>query len=118
GASNLAAPTSAQPATARVDPRSPDARDAALAAQTSVQPAAARVDPRSPDARDAARAAAGVSPSASVQPAAAAPAAITVTEHSSQTLAIVFSACALAIALLAVGFVAVSRRPRPRWNAP
>ncbi|MCW3065705.1 MAG: hypothetical protein JWN32_2877, partial [Solirubrobacterales bacterium] len=39
GASNLAAPTSAQPATARVDPRSPDARDAALAAQTSVQPA-------------------------------------------------------------------------------
>jgi hypothetical protein len=39
-------------------------------------------------------------------------------EGGSQTLALVFSSVALLIALLAVGFVAVSRRPRPRWTAP
>jgi hypothetical protein len=43
---------------------------------------------------------------------------ITVEEHGSQTLAIVFSGFALLIALMAVGFVAISRRPRPRWTAP
>ena len=43
---------------------------------------------------------------------------ITVEEHGSQTLAIVFSASALFMALLAVGIVAVARRPRPRWSAP
>jgi hypothetical protein len=30
----------------------------------------------------------------------------------------VFSACALLVALLAVGFVAVFGRPRQRWTAP
>jgi hypothetical protein len=43
---------------------------------------------------------------------------ITVEERGSQTLAIVFSASALGLALLAVGFTAVARRPRPRWTAP
>jgi hypothetical protein len=101
-----------------VDLRSPDARDAAIAAQTPVQAPVSRADPRSPDARDAARSAVTTSAPASAQAPAASPAVVTVTEHSSQTLAIVFSACALLIALLAVGFIAVSRRPRPRWNAP
>ena len=43
---------------------------------------------------------------------------VTAEEGSSQTLAIVFSASALMIALLSAGFVAVARRPRPRWTAP
>jgi hypothetical protein len=43
---------------------------------------------------------------------------VNVHEGGSDTLAIVFSAGALFTALLAVGFVAISRRQRPRWTAP
>jgi len=95
------------------DLRSPDARDAALVAQPAVV-----VDLRAPDTRDAAR---GVTTAAQSVPApasASAPTVVTVEEHGGQTLAIVFSACALLVALLAVGFVAVFRRPRQRWTAP
>jgi hypothetical protein len=129
----VAAPTAV--AATWEDLRSPDARDAALAAEKESQSAAdqeiyvnpstglasgagsASQDLRSPDTRDAAR---GIT-TGSVQ--APAPAAverrtvIAVEEGSSQTLAIVFSACALFIALLSVGFVAMARRPRPRWTA-
>jgi hypothetical protein len=100
------------------DLRSPDARDAALSAQQSAQPAATRRDLRSPDARDAAR---GITTGSVAVPASATVerrTVVAVEENGSQTLAIVFSACALLVALLSVGFVAVSRRPRPRWTAP
>jgi hypothetical protein len=117
------------------DLRSPDARDAALAAEKAansesdsqiyVNPStgfasgggAASQDLRSPDTRDAARGitTGSVSPPA---PAAAEPRpVIQVEEDSSQTLAIVFSATALLIALMSVGFVALARRPRTRWTA-
>jgi hypothetical protein len=43
---------------------------------------------------------------------------IAVEERGSQTLAIVFSVSALILALLALGFTALARRPRPRWTAP
>jgi len=111
----LAAEQAAQPTPGPVDLRSPDARDAALPAEQAAQPAAGPVDLRSPDARDAAR---GVTTGS--QPVAApvpTPTVISVEEHGSPTLAIVFSSTALLIALLAVGFVAVSRRPRARWSA-
>jgi hypothetical protein len=118
------------------DLRSPDARDAALAAENASQSAPdqeIRVSPstgfasgagtapqdlRSPDARDAAR---GIT-TGSVSAPAPAPAethtVIAVEENGSQTLAIVLAGSALLIALLAAGFVAVARRPRPRWTAP
>lgn len=100
------------------DLRSPDARDAALAAEQQAQSAAASRDLRSPDARDAARGITTGSQSAPTPAPVEARTVIAVEEHGSQTLAIVFSASALLIALLAVGFVAITRRPRPRWTAP
>ena len=111
----VAAEQRAEPVTYS-DLRSPDARDAAVAAE---QPGRVTyTDLRSPDTRDAAR---GITPGSRSAPVAA-PATprtvVSVEEGGSQTLAIVFSSTALLIALLAVGFVAVSRRPRPRWTAP
>jgi hypothetical protein len=109
----VAAPTAA--AQTSQDLRSPDARDAA---QATGQQAAGYSDLRSPDARDAAR---GITTASQPAPAPApvdSRTVITVEEHGSQTLAIVFSGFALLIALMAVGFVAISRRPRPRWTAP
>jgi hypothetical protein len=94
------------------DLRSPDARDAAPA----VVLAPARIDLRSPDARDAALVAvSGTSTSpatVTVQPT-----VVPVVDHGSQTLAIVLSSTALFLALTAVGFAAIYRRPRPRWSA-
>jgi hypothetical protein len=106
-----AALATAQPP-ARTDLRSPDTRDAALAA---AQPPA-RTDLRSPDTRDAALAATGT-PSTPPSPVAVQPTVIPVIDHGSQTLAIVFSSTALVLALAAVGFAAVYRRPRTRWSA-
>jgi hypothetical protein len=100
------------------DLRSPDARDAALAAQSEAQAGAAARDLRSPDARDAARGITPGSVSAPAPPPVETRTVIAVEERGSQTLAIVFSATALLIALLAVGFIAVARRSRPRWTAP
>jgi hypothetical protein len=129
----VAAPTAV--AATWEDLRSPDARDAALAAEKESKSAAdqeiyvnpstglassagsASRDLRSPDARDAAR---GITPGSVSAPAPAAVerrTVVAVEEGSSQTLAIVFSACALFIALLSVGFVAMARRPRARWTA-
>ncbi len=113
----LAAERQAQSAAAARDLRSPDARDAALASQQAAQPSAGYRDLRSPDARDAARGITTGSVSAPA-PVAVERTVVTVEEGSSQTLAIVFSASALLIALLSVGFVAVARRPRTRWTAP
>jgi hypothetical protein len=97
---------------AGTDLRSPDARDAAVVAATPP----VRIDLRSPDARDAALAAvSGTSTSpatVTVQPT-----VVPVVDHGSQTLAIVLSSVALFLALAAVGFAAVYRRPRPRWSA-
>jgi hypothetical protein len=110
----LAAQQAAQAGSAPQDLRSADTRDAALAAQASSGPQ----DLRSPDAREAAR---GITTGSRSVPAPAPVeprTVVTVEEGGGQTLAIVFSACALFIALLAVGFVALSRRPRPRWTAP
>jgi hypothetical protein len=100
------------------DLRSPDARDAALAAQSEAQAGAATRDLRSPDTRDAARGITPGSVSAPAPPPVETRTVIAVEERGSQTLAIVFSATALLVALLAVGFVAVARRSRPRWTAP
>jgi hypothetical protein len=100
------------PAVPSQDLRSPDTRDAALAA---AQPPA-RTDLRSPDTRDAALAATGT-PSTPPSPVAVQPTVIPVIDHGSQTLAIVFSSTALVLALAAVGFAAVYRRPRTRWSA-
>ena len=107
-----AALTAAPPA-ASTDLRSPDARDAALAAA----PPAASTDLRSPDARDAALAAESGTPSTPPSPVAVQPTVVPVVDHGSQTLAIVFSSVALFLALAAVGFAAIYRRPRPRWSA-
>ena len=117
------------------DLRSPDARDAALAAEEAAKPEAdsqiyvnpstgfasgagsASQDLRSPDTRDAA---AGITTGSVPAPAPLAVerrTVVTIDESSSQTLAIVFSASALLIALMSVGFVALARRPRPRWTA-
>ena len=108
----------AEPAAGNEDLRSPDARDAALASQQAAQPSAGYRDLRSPDARDAARGITTGSVSAPTPVAVERRTVVTVEEGSSQTLAIVFSASALLIALLSVGFVALARRPRPRWTAP
>jgi len=103
----------AEQPSAPTDLRSPDARDAALVA---AQPSAP-TDLRSPDARDAALAAATGTQSAPASSVVVEPTVVPVVEHGSQTLAIVFSGTALFIALLAVGFAAIYRRPRPRWSA-
>jgi hypothetical protein len=103
-----------QPAVVAVDLRAPDTQDAALA----TQPAVVAVDLRAPDTQDAARGVTTASQSVPAPAPASAPTVITVEQQGSQTLAIVFSASALLIALLAVGFVAVFRRPRQRWTAP
>ena len=95
------------------DLRSPDARDAALTAA----PPAASTDLRSPDARDAGLAAESGTPSTPPSPVAVQPTVVPVVDHGSQTLAIVFSSVALFLALAAVGFAALYRRPRPRWSA-
>jgi hypothetical protein len=95
------------------DLRSPDTRDAALAAE----PAPARTDLRSPDTRDAALAAESGTPSTPPSPVAVQPTVVPIVDHGSQTLAIVFSSTALFLALAAVGFAALYRRPRPRWSA-
>jgi hypothetical protein len=100
-------------ASATYDLRSPDARDAALAAAQPLAP----TDLRSPDARDAALAAAAGTQSAPPSSVVVEPTVVPVVEHGSQTLAIVFSSTALFIALLAIGFAAIYRRPRPRWSA-
>ena len=94
------------------DLRSPDARDAAPTAA----PPAASTDLRSPDARDAALAAVNGTP-ASPATVTVQPTVVPVVDHGSQTLAIVFSSVALFLALAAVGFAALYRRPRPRWSA-
>ena len=100
------------------DLRSPDARDAALAAQQQARSSVVYRDLRSPDARDAA-----TEPTTGSQPTST-PAPIetrtvvAVEGRGSQTLAIVLSGVALALALLAVGFTALARRTRPRWTAP
>jgi hypothetical protein len=100
------------------DLRSPDARDAALAGQQPSGSDVASRDLRSPDARDAANGVAtGSQPTATAAPTETRT-VIAVEERGSQTLAIVFSAIALVLALLAVGFTALARRPRPRWSAP
>ena len=101
------------PAVQTQDLRSPDARDAALTAA----PPAASTDLRSPDARDAALAAESGTPSTPPSPVAVQPTVVPVVDHGSQTLAIVFSSVALFLALAAVGFAALYRRPRPRWSA-
>ena len=108
----------AEPVAGNEDLRSPDARDAALASQQAAQPSARYRDLRSPDVRDAARGITTGSVPAPTPVAVERRTVVTVEEGSSQTLAIVFSASALLIALLSVGFVAVARRPRPRWTAP
>jgi len=95
------------------DLRSPDARDAALA----TAPAPAQADLRSPDARDAALAAETGTTSTPPSPVALQPTVVPVVDHGSQTLAIVLSSTALFLALAAVGFAALYRRPRPRWSA-
>ena len=100
------------PPPARSDLRSPDARDAAVAAATPP----VRIDLRSPDARDAAL---GASSGTSTSPATVSvqPTVVPVVDHGSQTLSIVLSSVALFLALAAVGFAALYRRPRPRWSA-
>jgi hypothetical protein len=108
-----AAALAAEQPPASIDLRSPDARDAASAA---AQPPAS-IDLRSPDARDAARAAASGTASEPVSAVPAQPTVVSVVEDDSQTLAIVLSSVALFLALVAVGFAALYRRPRPRWSA-
>jgi hypothetical protein len=100
------------------DMRSPDARDAASTAQQATQPSIGYRDLRSPDARDAAEGMTTGSQSVPVPAPVDSRTVIAVEDGGSGTLAIVFSACALFIALLAVGFIALSRRPRPRWTTP
>jgi hypothetical protein len=114
----VAAERAARPAPTYRDLRSPDVRMAAVAAERAARPALTSRDLRSPDARDAARGTTTGSQSVPEPAPAALPTVIAVEEHGSQTLAIVFSASALLLALLAVGFVAVSQRPRSRWSAP
>jgi hypothetical protein len=132
-ACSLALVASAPGAASDTDLRSPDAREAALAAQQPpasidlrspdsrelaivVQQPPASVDLRSPDARDATSQVASGSASTptSVAPQ---PTVIPVVDHGSQTLAIVFSSTALVIALVAIAFALLYRRPRPRWSA-
>jgi cytoskeletal protein RodZ len=108
----VGAPTAA--AVTGEDFRSPDARDAAVVAHQS---SVSSRDLRSPDARDAT-----TEPTTGSQPASApvpieTHTVLAVEERGSQTLSIVLSGLALAMALLALGIVAVARRPRPRWTA-
>src|SRR5215217_4127635 len=94
-------------ASAQTDPTS-DADRSASAVPTH--------DLRSPDTRDAALAAVSETPTSpatvTVQPT-----IVPVVDDGSQTLAIVLSSTALFLALAAVGFAALYRRPRPRWSA-
>jgi hypothetical protein len=113
----VAIPAPAAVAATWEDLRSPDARDAAVVVERTQSPALPR-DLRSPDARDAARGITTGSQSAPTPAPAQTRTVVAVEERGSQTLAIVFSASALLIALLAVGLVAMTRRPRPRWTAP
>jgi hypothetical protein len=113
-----AAAASQQQAQSSGDLRSPDARDAALASQQQAQSEVAYRDLRSPDARDAAQGTTTGSQSAPPAAPVETRTVIAVEERGSQTLAIVFSISALILALLAVGFTALARRPRPRWTAP
>ena len=113
-----AAAQEAAEAAGYTDLRSPDARDAAQASEHQAQSGTAARDLRSPDARDAAN---GITTRAQPTPATApveTRTVITVEERGSQTLSIVLSAGALFIALLAMAFVGIARRPRPRWSAP
>ena len=113
-----AAAASYQHAQSSGDLRSPDARDAAVSLQQQAQSEVANRDLRSPDARDAAQGTTtGSQPAPPVAPVETRT-VIAVEERASQTLAIVFSVSALIVALLAVGFTALWRRPRPRWTAP
>ena len=112
-----AAAASEQQAQSAGDLRSPDAREAALASEQAQSQSAYR-DLRSPDARDAGQGITTGSQLAATPAPAETRTVITVQERGSQTLAIVFSATALLIALLAVGFLALARRPRARWTAP
>jgi hypothetical protein len=112
-----AAAAAQQQAQTAGDLRSPDARDAALAAQQQSQSGVGYSDLRSPDARDAALGTTTGSQPASEPAPVETPTVIAVEERGSQTLAIVFSAIALVIALMAIGFTALARRPRPRWSA-
>jgi hypothetical protein len=109
-----AADKQAQSATAARDLRSPDARDAANGITTGTQSATAARDLRSPDARDAAN---GITTRAQPTPVGTRT-VVTVEDSGSQTLAIAFSIGALLLSLLAVAFVGIGRRPRPRWSAP
>jgi hypothetical protein len=109
-----AADEQAQSATAARDLRSPDARDAANGIATGTQSATAARDLRSPDARDAAN---GIATSAQPTPVGTRT-VVTVEDSGSQTLAIAFSIGALLLSLLAVAFVGIGRRARPRWSAP
>ena len=113
-----AAAAAQQQAQTASDLRSPDAREAALAPQQQPQSGVGYSDLRSPDARDAALGTTTGSQPASEPAPVATPTVIAVEERGSQTLAIVFSAIALALALLAIGFTALARRTRPRWSAP
>jgi hypothetical protein len=74
-------------------------------------------DLRSPDARDAAQAQSP--PSADLRSESATPTVVHTTDHGSQTLAIVLSSIALALALVGMGVAlgAYFRRRRPRWTA-
>ena len=109
-----AAPGAEQQAVGYGDLRSPDARDAAQATDEQAQSATAARDLRSPDARDAAD---GITTRTQPTPVGSRT-VVTVEESGSQTLAIVFSIGALLISLLAVAFVGIGRRTRPRWSAP
>ena len=87
---------------------------AAQAADEQAQSATAARDLRSPDARDAAD---GITTRAQPTPVGTRT-VVTVENSGSQTLAIAFSIGALLLSLLAVAFVGIGRRPRPRWSAP
>jgi len=87
---------------------------AAQAADEQAQSATAARDLRSPDARDADN---GITTGAQPTPVGTRT-VVTVENSGSQTLAIAFSIGALLLSLLAVAFVGIGRRPRPRWSAP
>ena len=103
-----------QPAVGYEDMHASVARAAAQAADEQAQPATAARDLRSPDARDAAN---GIITRAQPTPVGTRT-VVTVEDSGGQTLAIAFSIGALLLSLLAVAFVGIGRRPRPRWSAP
>jgi hypothetical protein len=76
-------------------------------------------DLRSPDTRDAARAAQMQPPATDQSSESATPTIVHTSDDGSQTLPIVLSSMALAIALAGIGVAlrALHRRPRPRWTA-